>query len=187
MINQTIVKLRETPSQTKLNHATGISAILTILIYTMMQPVETTLKGVSPYGVLELEFAWTAGKISTIFDTWGSALISQELFVTFIDYGFLIAYSSLFACITLQISRKLLSGRIQLIGFCLTIIPFIAAFFDAIENIHLILMLSSPSSFSSFSPFFASLFALSKFSLFIVVIMFWVLSGGWFVISQRNN
>lgn len=187
MINQAIVKLRETPSQTKLNHATGISAILTILIYTMMQPVEATLKGVSPYGVLELEFAWTAGKIGAIFDTWGPALISQELIVTFIDYGFLIAYSFLFACITLQISRKLLSGRIQLIGFCLTIIPFIAAFFDAIENIHLIMMLSSPSSFSSFSPFFASLFALSKFSLLIVVILFWVLSGGWFVISQRNN
>jgi len=187
MINHVIAKLQESPSQTKLNHSTGISAIFTILIYMLMQPVETTLKGVSPYGVIELEFAWTTLKIGTIFEAWGSTLISQELIVTFIDFGFLLAYSSLFACITLQISRKLLSGRMRLIGFYLTIIPFIAAFFDAIENINLILMLSSPSNFPSFSPFFASLFALLKFSLLIVVISFWVLSGGWFVISHKSN
>ena len=68
MINQVIVKLQETPSQKKVNLSTGMSAIFTILIYALMQPVETTLKGASPYGVIELEFAWTTGKIGTIFD-----------------------------------------------------------------------------------------------------------------------
>jgi hypothetical protein len=184
MESRLIVKLEETPSQKILYISTGISAVLTIIIFVLMRPVETALKSLSPYGVMELEFAWTVEKINTIFTTWeqaDSSLISQELFVTLIDYGFLLAYSTFFACITLLISRKLLSGRIQLVGFYMTIFSFIAAVFDAIENINLILMLSSPSSFPSFSPLLASVFALLKFSLLILVICFWIISAAWLV------
>ena len=78
MIKYVITNLRESPSQTKLNHSTGISAIFTILIYMLMQPVETTLQGVSPYGVIELEFAWTTLKIGTIFDAMGRQLLSSR-------------------------------------------------------------------------------------------------------------
>ncbi len=177
-----ILNLEDTPSQRTLYFITGISAIFTFIIFVLMRPVETALKSASPYGVMELEFAWTVDKINIIFTAWeqaDSGLISQELFVTLVDYGFLFAYSILFACITLLISRKILSGRIQLVGYYMTFLPFIAAVFDAIENVNLILMLSSPSKFPSFSPLLASIFALLKFSLLIIVIIFWIISVGW--------
>lgn len=184
MENRRILKLEETPSQKILYSITGISTILTVLIFVLMRPVETALKAASPYGVMELEFAWTVDKVDVIFTAWKQAnsnLISQELFVILIDYGFLIAYSIFFASITLLISRKIISGRIQLIGFYMTFLPFIAAVFDAIENINMIFMLSAPSNFPSFSPLLASIFALLKFSLLILVICFWILSIGWLI------
>ena len=47
--------------------------------------------------------------------------------------------------------------------------------FDAIENINLLLMLSSPSSFPSFAPLVASICATIKFGLIIATILFWVI------------
>ncbi len=189
MMNKiSIKKLENIPSNKILTILTAISSILTIIIYILMSPVEVALKDASPYGVMELEFAWTVDKINLILTTWeqaNSSLISQEIFVTLIDYVFLLAYSTFLACITLLISRKLLSDQTQLVGFYVTLIPFIAAFFDAIENLNLIIMLSSPSNFPGFSPFLASLFALLKFSLIFLTIFFWVLGVIWWILKRK--
>ncbi len=189
MMNEiSIKKLENTPSNKILAILTGISAILTIIIFILMRPVEAALKDASPYGVMELEFAWTVDKMNLILTTWeqaNSSLISQEMFVILIDYGFLLTYSTFLACLTLLISRKLLSDQAQLVGFYVTLIPFIAAFFDALENLNLIIMLSSPSNFPSFSPFLASLFALLKFSLLILTICFWVLGAIWWILKRK--
>lgn len=189
MMNKiSIKKLENTPSNKILTILTGISAILTIIIFILMRPVEAALKDASPYGVMELEFAWTVDKMNSILTTWekaNSSLISQEIFVTLIDYGFLLTYSTFLACLTLLISRKLLSDQAQLVGFYVTLIPFIAAFFDALENLNLIIMLSSPFNFPSFSPFLASLFALLKFSLLILTICFWLLGVIWWILKRK--
>ena len=79
-----IRKLENTPSNKILIILTGISAILTIIIFILMRPVEAALKDASPYGVMELEFAWTVDKMNLILTTWeqaNSSLISQEIFV----------------------------------------------------------------------------------------------------------
>ena len=179
-----IRKLEKTPQQNIVIILTGVAAIATIIFFLLMHPTEMELKSVSPYGILELEFAWTEAKVTKIFSTWGSELIVHELNVTFIDYGFLLAYSTFFAGFTLLIPRKLLSGQIQIVGFYMTLIPFIAALFDSIENLNLILMLSSPSNFPMFSPFFASIFATLKFSLLIIVIIFWVVIDIWYLYQR---
>ncbi|MHA1969957.1 MAG: hypothetical protein ACW964_19455, partial [Candidatus Hodarchaeales archaeon] len=182
-----IKKLETTPSHKVLIVLTGVSTVLTIIIFMMMRPVEAALKAASPYGVMELEFAWTVDKMNLILTTWeqaDSSFISQEIFVTLLDYGFLIAYSTLFACITLLISRKLLYDRIQLAGYYLTFASFIAALFDGLENLNLIMMLSSPSNFPNFSPFLASTFALFKFSLLILIICFWIVCTVWVIIKR---
>ena len=178
-MNTLVRKLERNPSQNIVILSIIISAVITIVVWLLMRPVEEALKAISPYGVMELEFAWTVAKINQIFNAWGTELIAQELYVTLLDFIFLIVYSTFFASVTLLLTRRILSGRIQLVGFYMTIIPLIAALFDAIENINLILMLSSPANFPIFSPFLASIFATLKFTLLIIVIIFWIGSVIW--------
>ena len=140
-MNTLVRKLERNPSQNIVILSIIISAVITIVVWLLMRPVEEALKAISPYGVMELEFAWTVAKINQIFNAWGTELIAQELYVTLLDFIFLIVYSTFFASVTLLLTRRILSGRIQLVGFYMTIIPLIAALFDAIENINLILML----------------------------------------------
>ncbi|MFX1515812.1 MAG: hypothetical protein ACFFC6_05840 [Promethearchaeota archaeon] len=182
-----IRKLETYPPQYIVILLTGVAAIASIVIFMLMRPVETALKAASPYGVMELEFAWTEEQINQIFESWTIDLITQELSVTYVDYGFLIAYSTFLAGITLLIVRKILSGQIQLMGLYITIVPFLAALFDAIENVNLILMLSSPTSFPTFSPFLASFFASLKFGLLILVVVFWIISAVWFLYQRSTN
>ncbi len=169
-----IRKLERNPSQNVVIILIVLAAVATVIVWLFMRPVEEALKVASPYGVMELEFGWTVAKINQIFQAWGPELITQELNVTLVDYIFLIVYSSFFAGVTLLLTRRLLSGRIQLVGFYMTLIPFIAALFDAIENVNLILMLVSPTNFPAFAPFLASIFAALKFGLLIVTIIFWI-------------
>jgi hypothetical protein len=170
-------RLETTPSQRDLFLITGISGILSIVIFLLMRPVETALKQASAFGVIELEFAWTVEQINVIFDAWGPELINQELLITFIDYGFLIAYSFFLASLSLLITRKVKNQKIQLVGYYMVIASFSAATFDAIENFNLILMLSSPKDFPNFSPVLASICATLKFGLIILIILYWIVSG----------
>ncbi|UCG90019.1 MAG: hypothetical protein JSU57_06030 [Candidatus Heimdallarchaeota archaeon] len=182
-----IQNLEETPSQNIVIIFALLSAVASIIIWMLMRPTEAALKAVSPYGVMELEFAWTAEKINQIFNTWTDDLVAQELNVTLVDFGFLVAYSIFLASVTLLISRKLLSGQIQLIGLYMTLIPFVAALFDALENFNLILMLSSPTNFPPFSPLLASIFASLKFGLIIIVVIFWIVSILWFIYQRFSK
>ncbi len=170
--------LETTPSPRKLVLLSAISGIFSLVLFILMRPVETALKQASSFGVIELEFAWTIEQINTIFDAWGPELINQELMVTFIDFGFLISYSFFLGGLSLLITRKVRNQRIHLVGYVMVIVSFLAAVFDAIENINLILMLSSPNEFPNFSPFVASLCATIKFGLIILVILYWIISGG---------
>ncbi len=182
-----IKKLEKTPTHNTVIILSLISTVASIIIWMLMRPTEAALKAASPYGVMELEFAWSVEKINQIFDSWTEELIIQELNVTLIDYGFLVAYSIFLACLTLLISRKLLSGQIQLAGLYMTLVPFVAALFDAIENLNLILMLYSPTNFPPFSPLLASIFASFKFGLIIIVIIFWIVSTIWFLYQKFSS
>ncbi|UCE14774.1 MAG: hypothetical protein JSV04_06230 [Candidatus Heimdallarchaeota archaeon] len=187
MNNFVIRRLETTPPQNIVVILTGIAAITSIIIFLLMRPVEAALKATSPYGVMELEFAWTVDQINRIFDSWGSDLIVQELNVTLIDYGFLVAYSTFLAGVTLLISRKYLTEQKQQVGFYMTLVPFIAALFDAIENLNLVLMLTAPTSYPMFSPFLASLFATLKFSLIIIVIISWIGIALWLLYRRVSS
>lgn len=185
-----IRKLRETPTDNIVIFLTGMAAIATVMIFLLMRPTEEALKAVSSYGVMELEFAWTVEQINLIFGTWTDAnpdLITQELNVTLMDYGFLVAYSTFFSGVTLIVTRKLLTDKMEISGFYMTLVPFIAAIFDAIENFNLILMLSSPSNYPPFSPFMTSIFAFLKFSLLILTIVFLVVTAVFWIYKRFSS
>lgn len=169
-------RLENYPSQKWLLITFFVSTVCMIIVFIIIRPVETELKSISSFGVMELEFAWTLDQIELIFQFWGSELIIKELYVTLLDYFFLCMYSLFFSSVTLLLTRGLESSTFQTIGYYFSILPFLAAFFDAIENLNLIIMLISYPSIEipAFIPFFASSFALLKFSLLIVIILYWI-------------
>ena len=163
-----------------------ISLIFTVIIFVLMRPVEAELKSLTPYGVMELEFAWTVAQIDDIFTAWGNSLIMKELGVTLLDFGFLVFYSTLMAGITLILTRRVFKGIMKDWGFKFALVPFLAASFDIIENINLIIMLTSPSSYPTFAPFVASVCATIKFSLLGGTVVYWLI-GSFFSFAQKGK
>ena len=154
---------------------TIISIVLTIIFYLLMRPIESELTAQTLFGVIDLEFAWNAEQIDNIFTAWGDELISKEINAVILDFGFLMVYSLSLAGITLILTKSGVSKSWTTYGYYFALFPFFAAGFDAIENINLLLMLSSPSSFPSFAPLVASICATIKFGLIIATILFWVI------------
>jgi hypothetical protein len=179
-------KLRDFPRDKTLFIATMISLIFSVIIFLLMRPVEAELKSLTPYGVMELEFAWTITQIDNILTTWGDSLISKEIGVTLLDFGFLVFYSTTMAAITIILTRKVFQETLNNWGYIIALVPFLAAFFDVIENVNLLLMLTSPSSFPDFSPFVASICALIKFSLLGLVAIFWLIGCVHTLFNRRN-
>ena len=153
------------PRDKALYIATIISLIFTVIVFLLMRPVEAELKSLTPYGVMELEFAWTITQIDNILTAWGNSLISKEIGVTLLDFGYLVFYSTAMAGVTIILTRKIFQGTMNDWGYKIALVPFLVAIFDAIENVNLLLMLTSPSSFPAVSPFVTSVCAMIKFSL----------------------
>ena len=171
-----INNLNEFPSNKNLKLLSILSMMFAFVILLLMRPIEEELKSLTPYGVMELEFAWTVTQINTIFTHWGDVLIAKELTVTLLDFGFLIFYSTLLFGVTLLLNRNILHPKFIHWGNFFSLIPFLAAFFYVIENLNLILMLSSPFSFPTFAPFLVSACATIKFGLLIGILIFWLTS-----------
>jgi hypothetical protein len=181
-----IKKLSDFPRDKTLYIATIISLIFTAIIFLLMRPVEAELKSLTPYGVMELEFAWTIAQIDNILSTWGNSLISKEIGVTLLDFGFLMFYSTTMAGVTIILTRKVFQETLNNWGYRIALVPFLAAFFDVIENVNLLLMLTSPSSFPAFSPFVASFSAMIKFSLLGVTVIFWLIGFVHTFLKRKN-
>ncbi|MHA2237636.1 MAG: hypothetical protein ACXAB2_04595 [Candidatus Hodarchaeales archaeon] len=177
-------RLQEFPSTKIVIFLTCLGSILSLIFLFVMQPVESELTSNTPYGVLDLEFAWTVEQIERIFTAWGDDLISKELGVTFLDFGFLVSYSLALSGITLLLTRRGIFGRLTEWGYLFTVFPLIAASFDVIENINLILMLTSTSSVPSFAPLVASFSAVIKFGMLIVTIIFWIIGFFAFILKR---
>lgn len=86
------------------------------------------------------------------------------------DYGFMLAYGTLFFSIALMLTRKLKEGSIfKKIGYLITILGICSACCDALENVFLLLMASNPSGFPTWLAIPHSTFALAKFTLMYIV------------------
>lgn len=169
--------LYEKPAE-KVNYLlTIIGFVAAVGFSIVMAPIEEYLTTNSPYGVLDLEFMLTSSQAAAILTAWGSIGIEKEIFVTYVDMGFLVSYSTFIAFLNLMIIRSCVKKSIfvqtqnfpLIVGFAF---PYIAALFDFIENINLLIVLQNPTSFSSFNPLLATIFATMKFGLLIISILF---------------
>lgn len=148
-----------------------ISFVCFIITALLTQLVESTVKQATSYGILNLEFAWNASTATTILAAWGSTYIPHEILGIYIDFTFIPSYATFMAALTLLLARRF-SGHPQELGFILVIAPFIAGILDVVENMHLLIMMGSPTAIIDTIPLIASLCATIKFALIIIVILY---------------
>ena len=163
---------------------TSIAILVTGIIFLLMRPIELELTTQTVYGIIDLEFAWSVGQTEKILATWGEELISKEINAVLLDFGFLVVYSLSLAGVTFLLTKFGVFGSWANLGYYFTLIPFLAAFLDFVENINLLIVLNFPSSFPSFAPLVASICATIKFGLIIATVLFWIIGLAYSLVKR---
>jgi len=176
-------KLMEIPKK-KLKRLTIFSLAGFIVIHLLM--VFTRSLPVLQYNIIDFESARTARQADKIMNTWGEAVVKQEIPVTYLDYGYLVAYGLLVFGLVLLAARALNDNeRFKKMGLIVCLFPLIAASCDAVENVHLLIMLYGfPEGASSFIAFSAYLFAFVKFGLLCAALVFYLDQTGYLVVKR---
>ena len=168
-----IEKLKTKPTDLYLLIITIAALVLFLLINIL---VFGQLSGATPpYGILDLEFAWTVERVQEIFAAWGAAGIQLHILGVYWDMPYILGYGFfIFGCILL-VSRRLID-RFQIIGLWICFFPLVAGLFDLFENINLLIMLYNPASFPSYVPMLTGILATIKFTLLVIGIVFFFIA-----------
>ncbi|MFW9996269.1 MAG: hypothetical protein ACFFD4_29780 [Candidatus Odinarchaeota archaeon] len=168
-------KLETTPSTKSVVIVTVISLFSFLLIFVIFRVLSSMAS--SPYDIISFEFAMTVERASEILNDWKqSDRLQLEIFSALLDYAYMIAYSFLLAGLVLLLARGV-EGRLHKTGLWFVPLPFIAAIFDAVENINLLMMMFSPTDFLALNPLIASICATVKFTLIIISIIWVVITA----------
>ena len=163
-------RLETTPRRSIIVGAVIIALIAFIVLVFLFQNIEAAVLPTG-YGILDLEFAWTAAHASTILAAWGPTLIPLQIQGTYLDFAFIPSYATLIAGLTLLLTRRF-NGRINPLGFLFVFFPFFAGLLDVIENIHLLGMMAAPTAIIETVPLVASLCSSAKFLLLIITLAY---------------
>ncbi|MHA1805070.1 MAG: hypothetical protein ACTSU4_11175 [Promethearchaeota archaeon] len=168
-----INKLKEWPNTKLLLVLTVIGFVIFILINQFVfVPLSATY---TSYGILEFEFAWTRGRVISIFTMWGQQGMHDQKLGIYWDFLYIIGYIFFIMGCIILITRQL-EGKIENIGYKISLLIVLAGIFDVIENINLLIMLENPTTFSSIVPTLASICSSIKFTLLIIGIVYFVIA-----------
>jgi hypothetical protein len=122
----------------------------------------------APYGIVSFEIARTWPTAASIMSSWDFAARLHAAFSLGLDYLFMLVYSSTLALSSLWAGDKLLVLRWPLAGFGVPLAwgSWLAAVFDSVENLALILLLFGQQGY--FWPAAAALCAYLKFGLILL-------------------
>jgi hypothetical protein len=175
-------KFREIPKSQTLFLMAITGFLLSIFLYVFVfMPIEA---GVSTYGIIDYEFAWTASKVETIFEAWDNQDVRSQKIAIYWDFLFIVGYVLLaFSLVVLVLQKS--EKKIQTIGTYIVLTPFLTGIFDIIENINLLIM--SPRFITIFNAFMASLSATLKFTLLFIAITYFIVALIFLVLNKVKN
>jgi hypothetical protein len=156
---------------------------ITLLFFIRMQKMSTPLSmpGIVPNGILSFEFATTAKKAQFIANTWREAnLLAQAIKLQWINFLFMTFYSTTFglACIwSTQLMPIFDSWWLEL-GVILAWLQWVAALFDATENLCLFPFLYDTYKDGIPLALIAAVSAAIKFGLIILGLLYFLISIG---------
>lgn len=152
------------------------AGIATVLLFFAMAPAEERMTDRGP-GMVPFELAGSQERANEILGEWGEEGQDAARESLWIDFGFLIAYGA-FLTLLLAAARDLAVGRgwprLGAIGRIFISFGVLAAAFDALENVCLLLTLDDAGA--AF-PVLATVFAGCKFILLAAAIAYLIASG----------
>jgi hypothetical protein len=118
----------------------ALTLFLMIVMAAAGAPLNT---GAAPQGIISFEFAGSAARTAEILDSWGEAGRLRAAFIQGLDFLFLVVYSTTIALGCLWAARWLegRGWRLSSLGILLAWGQGLAALFDTVENIALVLLL----------------------------------------------
>lgn len=159
--------------------------ILVIVLIASMKYFDIPLTNeVAPNGIVSFELAKELNVSKSILNSWDTQAKTSAGMSMGLDFLFLIVYASFIALLIHKLNERVWkNSKIYKLGVLLILGMYVAAFFDAIENIALIkLLLGNLQQHWSSIAFY---FAIMKFLLLILGILFIVVS--WFVKITVNK
>ncbi len=149
------------------------SGIFTIILFLILKYFGNPLiTETAPGGIISFELAKEIDRSISIISSWDlNARINAGLSLG-IDFLFLVVYAIFFATACYLIAQKYVNKNnwMYKTGLLLAKLQFIAALFDAIENIALIKLSLGPNS--SLFPSIAYYFASIKFTIIVIGIIY---------------
>lgn len=167
-------KLKTFPSTPAAIGIAVVALAATVILWLQFPPIESRLKSAG-YGIVDYELAFTADNAGKMMRAWrpeGQEAMRDSLLI---DFPFMLSYALAFASITLLIARSQ-SKRLASAGLALTPAAPIAAVFDALENLMLLILLGR-DPVPALPPLVAGACASIKFLLLIAVLAYWIVSG----------
>lgn len=179
----TFKKLSEWPSSKNLKISIIIGFVLCFTVIPVMQYF-TQLSGY-PAEIFSSQLSFS-GEVMKLY--YGLTNIELYRVAASLDYIFMVAYGLILFCSSVLIARKYReSSLIQQGGFFIAISGVIAACCDAIENIFILTMLTDPTGFPNYLAITHSVFALIKWILLFIVILWIVLIGILSLFKRKRN
>lgn len=146
-----------------------VYAVVQIAIGAVNRPLSTDA---APDGIVTLELAGTPEEASRIVNEWGQEGALDEAGVSLgLDFLYMPLYAALLAGIVVALNRRLQWKVASAVAWA----PFIAAGLDVVETVALVRVVDDPSADGW--PAVARAFALGKFALLIVTVVFIVVAG----------
>jgi hypothetical protein len=154
------------------------TALLLVLASTGLFVLFTILMGaaralpVPTFNIVDLEFSWTAERAGQILQAWGSLVVSQELYITYLDFGYLAGYGSMaFWLLAFGVILVKKHERAMKAAIAFMFVSLASPVADIIENVNLIIMMQSfPAAAVPINAFLASLLASIKFGMLFAAI-----------------
>lgn len=164
-------KLSEWPSQKGTKYLLIFSIVLLCIIYPFMGYY--FLLSENPGDVTASQLSFSGEYMKAYYAAIGN--IDLYRIAETLDYGFMVSYCCLIVSLALIIARKFEEDSpIRKSGYFMVLFGIIAAGLDAVENGFILAMLTDPSGFPNLWAIAHSTFALIKWILLIIIIL-WAL------------
>ncbi|NHZ85384.1 MAG: hypothetical protein GWP19_05830 [Planctomycetia bacterium] len=152
------------------------SGLLTVFLFLTLSYFDIPLKtDIAPDGIISFELAKEIDISIAIVSSWDLNTKVNAGLSLGIDFLFLVVYAIFFATACYMVAQKFINkyNWMYKFGMLLTKLQFVAALFDAIENVALIQLLHGSNS--SLFPLIAYYFASIKFAIIVVGIIYLII------------
>ncbi|MEN8125304.1 MAG: hypothetical protein ABFR32_09240 [Bacteroidota bacterium] len=167
------------------NRITIVLLVLLLISIALMRYFDSFLiTEVSKNGIVSFELAKDISSSVQIMNAWDNIAKSAAGLSLGFDFFFLIIYASFLAMLMFKVSnQQFKKSNYHHLKNIIIISPFIAAFFDVLENIALIkLLLGDLQQIWSTMAYY---FAIVKFGLLIIIISYIVIGSVLFLIKRK--